>query len=111
MKILITYLFCFSTLISFAQHTVNGIVTDSNGQPIVGANVYLEGTYDGATTDETGMFSFSTEETGNQKLVISYLSYETKQIEGDVTTLNALQIKLRDDVESLDTVVISAGTF
>jgi hypothetical protein len=82
MKKLITYLFCFSTLISLAQHTINGNVTNSDGQPIVGANVYLEGTYDGATTNYTGEFSFSTEETGNQKLIISYLSYETKRIEG-----------------------------
>jgi outer membrane cobalamin receptor len=111
MKKLITYLFCFSTLISLAQHTINGNVTNSDGQPIVGANVYLEGTYDGATTNYTGEFSFSTEETGNQKLIISYLSYETKRIEGDVSTLKSIQIKLRDDVESLDAVVISAGTF
>ncbi|HEX9826649.1 MAG TPA: TonB-dependent receptor [Flavobacteriaceae bacterium] len=111
MKKLIPYVFCFSTLISVAQHTINGTVTDTKGQPIVGANVYLEGTYDGATTDETGLFSFSTDETGTQKLIVSYLSYETRQIEGDVSTLKALQIKLRDNVDALDAVVISAGTF
>ncbi len=106
-----TYLFCLSTLISVAQQSINGKVTDTKGLPIVGANVYLEGTYDGATTDETGSFSFSTDETGNQVLIISYLSFETGKIAGEVTALKALQIKLRDDVDTLDTVVISAGTF
>ncbi|HKK12419.1 MAG TPA: carboxypeptidase-like regulatory domain-containing protein, partial [Flavobacteriaceae bacterium] len=94
-----------------AQHTINGKVADAKGTPIEGANVYLEGTYDGATTDETGQFSFSTEETGNQVLVISYLSYETGKIVGDVSTLGGLQIKLREDVNALDAVVVSAGTF
>jgi len=111
MQNLMTYFLCLSTCISMAQHTINGKVADAKGTPIEGANVYLEGTYDGATTDETGQFSFSTEETGNQVLVISYLSYETGKIVGDVSTLGGLQIKLREDVNALDAVVVSAGTF
>ena len=94
-----------------AQTTVTGKVTDSKNQPIIGANVYLDGTYDGDTTDEKGEFSFTTEETGSQILTISYLSYETKTIVGDVSTFKNLQIKLQDDMEALDAVVISAGTF
>lgn len=111
MQKLNTYLLLLSTLISMAQQTIDGTVTDMKGHPIVGANVYLEGTYDGATSDETGTFSFSTEETGIQKLIISYLSYETGTIENDVLQLKGLQIKLRDNVNALDTVVITAGTF
>jgi len=111
MQKLFTHLLCFSTLISIAQQTINGTVTDIKGQPIVGANVYLDGTYDGATTDASGVFSFSTEEAGTQKLVISYLSYETATIENEVSKLKSLNIKLRDNVDTLDAVVISAGTF
>jgi outer membrane cobalamin receptor len=101
----------FITTLSLAQTTISGKVTDSKNQPIIGANVYLDGTYDGATTNDEGMFSFETSETGTQILTISYLSYETKTIPGDVSTLHNLQIKLREDVNALDTVVISAGTF
>ena len=99
------------TTLSFAQTTISGKVTDTKNQPIIGANVYLDGTYDGATTNDNGEFLFKTTETGTQLLTISYLSYETKTIAGDVSTLNNLQIKLREDVNALDTVVISAGTF
>ncbi len=95
----------------FSQTAISGKVTDTKGQPIIGANVYLDGTYDGDTTDEKGVFSFTTEETGSQVLTISYLSYETKAIVGDVSTFKNLQIKLQDDMEALDAVVISAGTF
>lgn len=111
MKTIITYVFLLSTLISVAQQNISGKVTDINGLPIVGANVYLEGTYDGATTDELGSFLFSTDEIGTKKLIISYLSYETKHIENDVKNLNTLDVKLRENVDALDTVVISAGTF
>ena len=111
MKNLITLCFTFSVLFTMAQQTINGNVTDVKGTPIMGANVYLEGTYDGASSDEKGHFSFSTEESGTQKLIVSFISYDTKIIEADVTALNSLDIKLRDDVEALDAVVISAGTF
>ena len=77
----------------------------------LGANVYLDGTYDGATTMENGRFSFITEETGTQILVISFLSYETKSITEDVSKMNKLVIKLKEDVSTLDAVVLSAGTF
>jgi hypothetical protein len=95
----------------FAQTTISGKVMDHQNQPVFGANVYLDGTYDGATTDDQGNFSFETSEIGIQVLTISFLSFETKTIAGEVSTLNNLQVKLREDVNALDTVVISAGTF
>ncbi|WP_299334028.1 TonB-dependent receptor [uncultured Psychroserpens sp.] len=97
--------------VTCAQTTINGKVVDSKDQPIPGANVYLDGTYDGDTTDENGEFSFTTSETGSQTLIISFLSYETKTIVNEVSALKDLQIKLKDDMEALDVVVVSAGTF
>ncbi len=94
-----------------SQTTINGSVVDSKNQIIPGANVHLEGTYDGATTDEYGHFSFTTEEEGSQVLLISYMSYETKTIVAEVSQLKDLKITLREDMGALDTVVISAGSF
>jgi len=111
MQSVIKILMLFISATLFSQTTISGKVVDSNNQPIIGANVYLDGTYDGSTTRDQGDFSFTTEDTGTQTLTISYLSYETKTIVGDVSTLKNLQIKLKDDMASLDTVVISAGTF
>ncbi|NRD22694.1 carboxypeptidase-like regulatory domain-containing protein [Winogradskyella litoriviva] len=93
------------------QTTISGKVIDAKNEPISGANVYLEGTYDGVTTDERGYFTFSTAENGTQNLVVSFLSFETKSIVKPVSELKDLTIKLRADVESLDAVVLSAGTF
>ncbi|MDC8003547.1 TonB-dependent receptor [Aureisphaera galaxeae] len=95
----------------YAQSEISGTVLQKNGTPVLGANVYLDGTYDGASTDANGKFSFTTEETGVQTLVISYVTYETFMMAADVSQLKNVSITLKEDVNSLDTVVISAGTF
>lgn len=111
MKLLTNLFFLICTLTAYSQTTISGKVIDSKGLALEGANVYLDGTYDGATSQTDGSFSFETEETGQQTLTVSFLSYETYQQVGDVKTFTNVIIKMRDDVNSLDTVVISAGTF
>ncbi len=110
-KNLITTIALLITALFYGQTTISGRVADTKNQPIFGANVYLDGTYDGATSDENGKFAFNTKQEGTQTLIISFLSYETKTIMDDVSKMNTLQIILRENVESLDAVVISAGTF
>ena len=104
----ILFLLSFS---AFSQNTVSGKVTDNKGNPIPGANVFLDGTYDGASSDADGNFSFTTETTGNQMLVISFLIYETQKILIDVANYKGNTIKLRESVNSLDAVIVTAGTF
>lgn len=102
------FLFCIS---SYGQTTVTGTVTDNKGIPIEGANVYLDGTYDGASSGVDGTFSFTTSETGDQVLIVTFLSYEPYSYFGPVSSMKELPIKMKEDVNSLDTVVISAGSF
>lgn len=94
-----------------AQTLINGVVTDEKGNPIAGANIYLQGTYDGSTTNEVGVFSFKTTQGGTQTLVASYLSFETFSMVGNVSFMKDLKVVLREDVNTLDAVVLSAGTF
>lgn len=106
------FFFFFSIVwVSSAQTLIKGIVTDKSNTPIVGANVYLEGTYDGASTIEGGEFSFETSETGMQTLVISMLSYEPHYEVGDITYLKNLNIQLVESINQLTGVTLSAGTF
>ncbi|MGJ8549254.1 TonB-dependent receptor [Winogradskyella wichelsiae] len=107
----ITLIILFLISLGNAQTNITGQVLNSKNQPIIGANVYLEGTYDGATTDKAGRFNFSSEEGAIQTLIISFLSFETKTITDNVSKFKNLQIRLREDVESLNAVIISAGTF
>jgi hypothetical protein len=45
-----------------AQTNISAKVTDKKNNPIFGANIYLDGTYDGGSTNEKGEFSFETAE-------------------------------------------------
>ncbi|MCH2488762.1 MAG: TonB-dependent receptor [Flavobacteriales bacterium] len=105
--IIMLLIFASETL---AQTTISGTITEKNGTPISGANVYLEGTYDGATTTTSGDFTFETFETGVQTLVVSYISFVPFLFTNEVSQLNGIKIQLKEDVNSLDTVVLSAGT-
>lgn len=111
MKPFFTLLTLLVSLFTQAQTTISGTVIDINKQPILGANVYLKGTYDGASTLADGSFSFATSNTGQQSLVISFVSFETVTLTNQVTDLHNLKIVLKDDINTLDAVVLSAGTF
>ena len=60
---------------SYSQGIVSGIVSSNEG-PLPGASVYLEGTYDGTSTNSNGEFSFMTSKTGIVILKASFLGFE-----------------------------------
>ena len=103
------FLFVFGNL--SAQQIVNGKVTDRAGNPMAGTNIYLEGGYDGTTSTANGSFSFETSQRGHKTLVVSYVSYVPFRREMEIQEMQNLEIILKEDVQSLDAVVLSAGTF
>ncbi|MBW8243947.1 TonB-dependent receptor [Muricauda oceani] len=112
MKILINLIITgLCTGAVFAQQTITGKVTDAKNVPIEGANIYLEGTYDGASSDANGNFSFETTEEGLQTLIVSMLSYEPHYEAGDISYFKDLHIKLMESVNTLSGVTLTAGTF
>ncbi len=108
--IIVTLLFLITTGIA-AQTIISGTVSDSKGGPIEGANVYLDGTYDGASTGADGKFSFETTASGTQQIIISMISYETYMQAGDISYLKELDIVLQDAVNQLNGVTLTAGSF
>lgn len=111
MKNLYALLFVLTAAFGFAQNAISGKVTDPKGKPVPGANIFIEGTYDGASSDENGAFSFITDTSGNQMLVISVLTFETQKILIDVADYKDRTIKMRESVNALDAVIVTAGTF
>lgn len=109
-KLLFAIVFLFTSSFIFAQNTISGKIVDDKGKPIAGANIYIDGTYDGATSAASGDFSFETTTKGNQFLIVSFLIYDTYKKEIEVSNFKNQTIKLRDNINSLDAVVITAGT-
>lgn len=111
MKSIITLFYLLATLIATAQTKIEGTVTDSKGKALAGANIYIDGTYDGATSDDAGHFSFETSEKGEQVLVITAMFYEDVRQTINVENYQAQSFRIRESVNVIDAVVISAGTF
>ena len=102
----------FFSLNAFSQsHTVSGKITDHRDRPLAGANVYIDGTYDGATTNENGEFTFETLEKGNQVIVATVLNYEDYKAPIIIEKAKGIVIKMRASINVLDAVVITAGSF
>jgi vitamin B12 transporter len=58
-----------------AQTKVTGIVKDNKNHPIQGASITIKDSYDGATTDSSGSFSFRTAEKGERFITVSSIGY------------------------------------
>ena len=82
--------------------TVTGILTDTNGVPIIGANIVEKGTTNGTVTDLDGRFSLET--TSNAILQISYIGYLTQEI--SLKGQSVVNVKLVEDNQALDEVVV-----
>lgn len=97
---------------AWAQTTISGTVKDSKQQVLTGANIYLEGTYDGTTSDFNGNFILTTDERGEQLLVVEFIGYEKKRTIINLNGQNIKQpIELKEAFNELSAVTISAGTF
>ena len=93
----------FLSIDAFAQQiTVKGIVKDTTGEPVIGANVVVKGTTNGTVTDIDG--NFSIEADPKSVLNISYIGYLSKEIVvGNQKTINVV---LLEDTKTLDEVVV-----
>lgn len=69
-------LFCSSM---FAQRTVTGNISSEDGEPLIGASIFVRGTSTGTVTDIDGSFSIEVPADGNT-LVVSYTGYNTEEI-------------------------------
>ncbi|SFS70049.1 TonB-linked outer membrane protein, SusC/RagA family [Porphyromonadaceae bacterium NLAE-zl-C104] len=89
------------------RRIVMGKITDSDGEPIIGANIIEKGTTNGTVTDVDGNFSLRIEE--NAVLHISYIGYLPQDINtSDKTTFNIVLVEDTKALEEL--VVIGYGT-
>ena len=105
MKILLLNLCLFiGTMFSTIQsQNISGNVKDSNSIPLVGVNVSVENSNNGAVTDFDGNFSLSNV-SSDSNLVFSYLGYQTTSVAVGMQT--NISVVLQDDLSELDEVVV-----
>lgn len=97
-------LLCVST--AFAQITkVTGTVTEANGEPVIGATVFIKGTTVGAYTEADGSFVLEKVPENAKTVVISFIGMLTQEL----PIAANMNVVLEPDSEQLDEVVISVA--
>ena len=106
--------FSLLTTVSLAQTgTIRGVVKDGKTkEALIGCTVRVDGTQLGSTTDIEGNFNITNVPAATHKIVISYVSYKTKEIpnvrvESGNTT--AIETELDEEGKSLQEVVVRAN--
>ncbi len=91
-------------LVQQQSKIATGVVVDSFGDPIIGANVVVKGTTHGTITDLDGKFSL--EAPMNATLQISYIGFQTQDL--IFTGQPSINVQLMDDNQNIDEVVVTA---
>lgn len=90
------------------RYTISGYITDgSNGETLIGANVALEGSSSGATTNVYGFYSV-TVDGGDYVMVTSYIGYQDQRTEVSLTSDMTLDIELSEGGTQLTEIVVTA---
>lgn len=105
-------LFMLVGLNTYSQTVITGRVTQENGEALSGANAYLQGTYDGTSSNENGVFKFKSTKKGTYALLVQLLGFESysrnMELKGDTIRVN---VQLKEAFNELNAVTITAGTF
>ncbi len=104
---LLTLAFICGGLAHAQQISVSGTVTDTSGEPIIGATVMAEGTANGTSTDLDGNYSITADALGMLKF--SYVGYTTQSIA--IEGRSVINVTMTESAELLDElVVVGYGT-
>jgi outer membrane receptor for ferrienterochelin and colicins len=102
--------FILSGTFIYAQqkHSISGTVIDNVGEPLIGANVYINGTTIGTATNANGQFTLKNITTGNYQLCASFSGYKRfrKDIELNAS-LQDLSITMEESNGNLGEVVVT----
>ena len=111
MKNILTFFLCFQSYLGLAQSEITGKVMDEKGEPVPGANIYLDGTYDGTSSDVEGKFRFTTEEAGEHLLIVTFIGFERHETSVRLPGDRSTTVELSEQINRLEAVVVSAGSF
>jgi hypothetical protein len=95
-----------------SQTTIQGKITDQNSNPIIGANIFIEGTYDGSSSDQEGYFNFEFDGEESHVLIVKYIGYEDVHLPIDAKKDSLiLKITMVEATNQIDMITITAGSF
>ncbi|GJM33769.1 MAG: TonB-dependent receptor [Saprospiraceae bacterium] len=107
-KELLIFLACLLTLALQAQHTLSGVVTDEDKQPLIGVNIAEIGTLNGTVTDYEGKYTL-TVKTSTAALYFSYTGFITQEVK--LTGQTELDITMAEGVDLGEIQVVGSRSY
>jgi TonB-linked SusC/RagA family outer membrane protein len=95
-------------LVSWAQRTVSGKVTDANGNPVPSASIQVQNTQVGTVSKEDGTFSLTVPANG-RRLVISAVGFGTQEVSIGSQAIYAISLREGGDQNMQEVVVTAMG--
>lgn len=102
-QLFILVLFAGISMAAHAQTVVKGNISDSQGEPVIGASVIEKGTSNGVITDFDGNFSLNVS-SPTATLLISYVGYVPQEVSANGTS--PLKVVMVEDSKMLDEIVV-----
>ena len=96
------------TSLQLNAQTINGSISDSQtGESLIGVTVYVTNQQKGAITNVDGSFVLTNLSTGQSKIEVRYIGYQTKVLEFDIKKDTTINIKLETKTQELEGVVVT----
>ncbi len=103
-KILIFVMVCIiAPLTAFAQNSISGTITDSEGNPLPGVSIIVQGQAKGTTSDFDGLYLL-TNITSEDVLLFSYVGFETQEVQ--IEDKESLNVQMAESSVGLEEVVV-----
>ncbi len=107
-RIYLTLLLQCAVYLAIAQFTLKGTVKNETGERLIGANLAISNSFNGATTDVNGNYLFRNMKPGTYQLSVSYIGYEKQTQEVKITADQNLDLVLKQDNILAEEVMVSA---
>jgi hypothetical protein len=92
---------------------INGFIYNAKGEPLLGADIHLEGKYKGATTNLIGFFTIRDVPLSEQVLIVSFVGYKSQTLKINALKLNnkLIRIYLEEDIVEKQEIIINTDSF
>ncbi len=106
-KLRLVLLLQLLSVLAFGQYNLKGVVK-GNGEPLAGASVVVKNTFYGTSTNSDGSFEFKNLKQGDYVLTVSFIGFETQNVNVSLNANRNIAIELKPDVVMTGEIMVAA---
>lgn len=106
-KLRLVLLLQLLSVLAFGQYNLKGVVK-GKGEPLAGASVVVKNTFYGTSTNSDGTFEFKNLKPGDYVVTVSFIGFETKNVNISLSANRNISIELKPDVVMTGEIMVAA---